>query len=60
MGRNKGPGAYPGELMHFAIADRWPGSSPDAILNEWDEELYEEAVHVISAEARWRKSHPKG
>ena len=45
----------PQELVHFAIADRWPGASPEQVL-DWDEEMIEEALHIMAAEARHQAS----
>lgn len=53
-------GGLPGELWYIAIADRFPGVSPLEIRDEWDEDMVEEAMHLMSAEGRHHTRHPAG
>lgn len=51
IARGKGRG-YTDDLLHFAIADRFQ-VDPDVVLHVWDEEMYDEAIHMMRAEGRY-------
>ncbi len=51
IAQGKGRG-YTDDLLHFAISDRF-GVNPDVVLNVWDEEMYDEAIYLMRAEARY-------